>query len=325
MSTVLVQRLETSAGLAAGDLSALGVAVRLVVTDAASRPAAQRLLVTELERLDIACSRFRPDSELVAVNREAGRTVTISPLLAEAIGIGLDAARSSGGDVDPTLGSSLVRLGYDRDFGQLPADAAPVAVSIWRGSRWDQVELDRHARTLRVPAGVEIDLGATAKAWCADRAAARIHAELGGGVLVSLGGDIAVAGDPPEDGWAVRVQDRPGPLKASADGPTAVVAIRSGGLATSSTTARRWRRGGRLLHHLVDPRTGMPAVSVWRTVTVTAPSCLAANVATTAAIVRSDAALAGLRRAGLPTRLVSRAGQVTCLNGWPEEVGDDRR
>lgn len=325
MSTALAQRSDVKAELGVSDLSALGVAVRLVVTEAAALPDARRLLVAELERLDMACSRFRPDSELVAVNRQAGRPVAVTAFLAEAIGVGLDAARSSAGDVDPTLGSSLVRLGYDRDFELLPANAAAVPVSIWRGSCWDQVELDRRAGTVRVPAGVEIDLGATAKAWCADRAASAIQAELGGGVLVSLGGDIAVAGPAPHDGWTVRVQERPGRPEVAADGPTATIAIRSGGLATSSTAARRWRRGGRPMHHLLDPRTGMPAVSVWRTVTVTAPTCLAANVATTAAIVRSDAAVAALRQAGLPARLVSSTGQVTGLNGWPEEVDHDQR
>jgi thiamine biosynthesis lipoprotein ApbE len=311
--------------IASCDLSALGVAVRLVVTEPASLVRARDLLERDLAALDLACSRFRSDSELVALNQADGRTVKVSRVLAEAIAVALDAARGSHGDVDPTLGSSLIRLGYDRDFAQLPGEGAPVALSIWRGSHWDQVDLDREARTVRMPQGVQLDLGATAKAWCADRVARIIRDEVGCGVLVSLGGDIAMAGEPPEGGWSVRVQDRPGPLDELAEGPSCTVSVRSGGLATSSTAARRWQCGGRVLHHLVDPRTGMPAVSVWRTVTVNAASCLEANVATTAAIVRSRAAVAGLLASGLAARLVDRTGHVTVLNGWPAEVGDEQR
>jgi thiamine biosynthesis lipoprotein ApbE len=313
------------ADLAAADLDALGVAVRLVLTEGAALETAREILLEELAALDLACSRFRPDSELVSLNEAAGRAVVVSPLLAAAIGVGLEAARSTGGIVDPTLGASLVRLGYDRDFSALQPDGEPVPVSAWRGSAWDQVQLDPATRTVRLPAGVQLDLGATAKAWCADSAAARILAEVGGGVLVSLGGDIAVAGQAPEQGWAVRVQDRPGLPDVPADGPTTTVSISGGGLATSSTAARRWRRGGQVLHHLVDPRTGMPANSVWRTVTATAPTALAANIATTAAIVRSSAALAHLQRSGLAARLVDHDGAVTCVNGWPPEVDHGQR
>jgi FAD:protein FMN transferase len=284
------------------------------VTDPAAADEAERLLRRELDRLDVACSRFRPDSELVAANAAAGTTVAVSRLLADAVGVALDAARTTDGDVDPTLGASLVRLGYDRDFGELPYNGEPVALSVWRGSSWHQVDLDLARQTLRVPAGVQLDLGATAKAWCADTSAELIHRKLGVGVLVSLGGDLAVAGPPPADGWPVGVQERP-----HGDGPACTVNVRGGGVATSSTAARRWRRGGRSLHHLLDPATGMPAVSVWRTVTVAAPTCLAANVATTAAIVRSSAAVAGLRAERLPARLVSRTGEVTCLGGWPSD------
>ncbi len=323
MSTAVVDR-PVGSSTVGTDLEALGVRIRLVVTEPAVLEPAREILVADLDRLDRACSRFRLDSELVALNQSAGRAVVISQVLSDAIGVGLEAARSTGGTVDPTLGSSLVRLGYDRDFGRLPTDGEPVALSVWRGSTWEQVQLDEATQTVRLPAGVQLDLGATAKAWWADCVAERIHGELGGGVLVSLGGDIAVAGPPPEQGWAVRVQDRPD-VSSRSDGPMATVSIRSGGLATSSTAARRWHRGGQVMHHLVDPATGMPAVSIWRTVTVTAPTALAANVATTAAIVRSGSAVTDLRRSGLPARLVAHTGEVTHLNGWPAEADDDQR
>jgi thiamine biosynthesis lipoprotein len=166
---------------------------------------------------------------------------------------------------------------------------------------------------------VRLDLGATAKAWAADRAAARIERQLGCGVLVSLGGDIAVAGLPPATGWRIRVQDVTGPAGDRPEGPHALIAIRDGGLATSSTAARRWRRGGDVLHHILDPRTGLPAEPVWRTVSVAAGSCADANAASTASVIRGRRALGWLTRLGLPSRLVDATGAVFTVAGWPDD------
>jgi thiamine biosynthesis lipoprotein len=166
---------------------------------------------------------------------------------------------------------------------------------------------------------VRLDLGATAKAWAADRSAARLATALGCGVLVSLGGDIAVAGETPPGGWRVRVQDVTGRPEDPPVGPSAVVAIRDGGLATSSTTARRWRRGGDVLHHILDPRTGLPAPPCWRTVSVAAASCADANTASTAAIIRGRDAPGWLTSLGLPARLVDEAGNVHTVGGWPAD------
>jgi thiamine biosynthesis lipoprotein len=308
--------------------------VQLVVTDSRLLPAARELLEADLAALDLACSRFRPDSELVAVgNRARGATaevtVTVSPLLAEAVAVALRAAQLTDGDVDPTVGGMLADLGYDRDFAQLtppdqPAsgpDGSPaVRVRVIPG--WRSVRVDIATGRLTVPAGARLDLGATVKGWAADRAAARIAAALGGGVLVSLGGDTAVAGEPPADGWRIRVQDRTGLPGESPDGPSQVVTIRDGGLATSSTAARRWRRGGDVLHHILDPRTARPAAPVWRTVSVAAASCADANTAATAAIIRGRQALPWLTALGLPARLVALDGTVHTLAAWPEDPVD---
>jgi thiamine biosynthesis lipoprotein len=182
---------------------------------------------------------------------------------------------------------------------------------------WREVRLD--GRSLALPSGVRLDLGATAKAWAADRSAARIASQAGCGVLVSLGGDIAVAGPPPADGWRIRVQDVTGPADETPEGPYALIAIRDGGLATSSTTARRWQRGGDVLHHILDPRTGLPAEPVWRTVSVTAGSCADANAASTASVVRGRRALGWLTRLALPARLVDATGAVFTVAGWPDD------
>jgi thiamine biosynthesis lipoprotein ApbE len=309
----------------AADWTALGCAVRLVVRDPDDLANARLILVEELEAIDLACSRFRPDSELSRLCERAGRPAPMSTLLAEAVGAALDAAAATDGDLDPTVGFAMDAIGYDRDFARIEVDGAAIRVVPRPVPGWRQVTLDRRSRTLRVPIGVQLDLGATAKAFVADRAAARIAAAIDGrGVLVALGGDIAVAGEPPADGWSVRVQDITGPLGAAPSGPTQLIALVSGGLATSSTAARRWVRGGRVMHHILDPRTGVPVASPWRTVTVAAPTCLAANVASTTAIIRGVSALDWLARRGLAARFVDLAGAVTTLRGWPDADGRPR-
>jgi FAD:protein FMN transferase len=307
---------------------ALGMLVQLVVTDPAQLPAARDLLKEDLEDLDGTCSRFRPDSELMALAdaaREAeGRvTVTVSPLLAEAIAVALKAASLTDGDLDPTVGGVLCALGYDRDFGQVPptgpALPPPGGIGIRTIPGWRSIRLDLATRRLTVPPGVQLDLGATVKGWAADRSAARIAEKLGCGVLVSLGGDTSAAGEPPDGGWRIRVQDVTGMPDQPPQGPSAVVAIRDGGLATSSTAARRWQRGGDVLHHILDPRTGLPAAPVWRTVSVTAASCADANTAATAAVIRGRQAPAWLASLRLPSRLVEQDGTVHTIAGWPPD------
>jgi thiamine biosynthesis lipoprotein len=310
--------------------SALGVLVQLVVTEPELLGAARELLADDLAALDLACSRFRPDSEIVAIASAARGsssplTVDVSPLLAEAVAVALRAAELTDGDVDPTVGGALVELGYDRDFQQLPQAGPDMPDSGRRGQvsvrtipGWRSIGLDLANRRLTVPGGVRLDLGATVKGWAADRAAARIAGELGCGVLVSLGGDTAVAGIAPAGGWRIRVQDRTTMPDVPPDGPSQVVAIRDGGLATSSTAARRWRHGGDVVHHILDPRTARPAAVVWRTVSVAAATCADANTAATASIIRGMQAPAWLAGLGLPARLVAQDGAVTTVAGWPE-------
>jgi thiamine biosynthesis lipoprotein ApbE len=304
----------------AAQWTALGTTVRLVVTGRGVLGCGRALLAEELAKLDAAFSRFRPDSELVGLDEAAGRPVRVSPLLADAVAVALHAAALTDGDVDPTVGRAVAALGYDRDFRLVPASGPPLRLTVRHVPSWRQVVLDRQHRLLTVPAGVRLDLGATAKAWAADRAAERLAAALGCGVLVSLGGDIAVAGSAPGGGWPVRVQDVTGDPADAPAGPSAVVAIHGGGLATSSTAARRWQRGGEVLHHILDPRSGLPAAPVWRTVSVTAASAVDANIASTAAVIRGRRAPGWLAGLGLAARLVAVDGTVCTLGGWPAEV-----
>jgi len=183
------------------------------------------------------------------------------------------------------------------------------------------VELDTERCTVRVPATVMLDLGATAKALAADRAATRICAAVGCGVLVNLGGDIRVAGETPPDGWRVGILDdlvfAASDSQAEPAGQGQAVIVRDGGLATSSTRARTWQRGGAHLHHIIVPGTGLPVDSCWRTVSVAAATCVDANTASTAAIVRGERAVRWLEKLHLPARLVRRDGTTVLTSGWP--------
>jgi thiamine biosynthesis lipoprotein len=301
--------------IAAADWTAWTCRVRVAVTDPAALDEARAAVTDLMSGVDAAAGRFREDSELAALDRAGGRWTPISPLLTRLLAVGLRAAELTDGDVDPTVGGPLARLGYDRDLpgvgpGVLVAEAAP---------GWRAVDLDAGGCRVRVPAGVQLDLGATAKAWTADSAARAIARRTGSGCLVSIGGDIAVAGRPPEGGWRIRVEDVTSHPDEPAAGPATVVTIHDGGLATSSVSARRWKRDGVWLHHLLDPRTGLPAAPAWRTVSVAAGRCLDANIVSTTAIVRGHRVWPWLRRVRLPVRLVAADGAVLTSGGWPEE------
>lgn len=318
----------------------------LRVTDPCALEEACATVKDRLHRVDLACSRFREDSELATVNRAAGRNVQIGPLLCEALQLALRAAELTDGLVDPCMGRALLLAGYDRDWrllerppeGADEPDAAqqdaarqdaarqdaarqdaaqpahPLRLRAVAREGWRAVHLDSSGASVRIPVGASLDLGATAKAWAADLCAAAAAATTGAGALVSLGGDVAVAGPAPAGGWRIHVTDD---HRAEATAPGQTVSIRSGGLATSSTSVRRWVCNGRQMHHILDPRTGMPARGGWRTVSVAAASCADANIASTASILKGRAAEGWLTEMGLPARLVAEDGEVVTVGDWP--------
>lgn len=307
---------------------ALGTTAVLVVADERNLSSARAIVEHELQALDLACSRFRDDSDLARANANAGRVVKVQPLLVEAVEVALRAARLTDGDLDPTVGLALELAGYDRDWDLLEKLPQPDELSGARpeGSRpkisvrtkpgWQAVELNSRHSTIRIPLGVKLDLGATAKAWVADRAGQAVFEATGCGTLLSLGGDISVAGPSPSGGWQVHVTDD---HRDGLSAPGQRVVIRGGGLATSSTTARRWRHEGQAMHHIIDPRTGHPVSSPWRTVSVAAINCVDANIASTAALLRGDDGPRWLAELGMPARLVGQDGEVLTVGSWPEQ------
>ena len=289
--------------------------MRIVVTSPRLVETARQAVEEVVAAIDFAASRFREDSELAILNAAPDREIKISPMLTRALAVALRAARLTDGVVDPTVGTAVRLSGYDRDFAGMAPDGPPLGLTVERVPGWRAIELDEPSSTVRVPRGVEIDLGATAKALASDLgASAALRAMGGGGVLVSLGGDISVAGDPPAGGWVIQVSEDSG---APIDERAEAVSIASGGIATSSIMVRRWTRGGVVYHHIIDPSTGMPAAGPWRTVSVVAGNCVDANIASTAAVIRGESAIAWLEARHLPARLVDQDGAIKRVGGWP--------
>jgi len=240
-------------------------------------------------------SRFRPDSELNRVNRDPSPVVVLSRPFAFALRVALEAAEATDGLVDPTLGAAIEAAGYDRDFSLLAEDVRPPGPAV--PGRRDSVRLS--GRLLSRPPGVALDLNGVVKALAVDSALELIA----GDGLVAAGGDLAARGG------------------ADVGLPVAgALHLIAGGVATSGTTKRRWRRGGELQHHLIDPASGRPARSRWDEVTVTADSCLAADVAAKAAFLISDDGPGWLDDRGLPGRF--RAGGDLVVNdAWNRVLG----
>lgn len=309
----------TSSGqesLAARSFHAIGTTATVVVRDARMADTAARVLVTELEELDRACSRFREDSELQKVHARAGTPVEVGALLFDALRVAVDAAERTGGAVDPTIGNAIAALGYDADIDDVRARPPAPAPALGQVAGYAHVQLNTAKHTVRIPRGVRLDLGSTAKALAADRAAAKIAQTLGCGVLVSLGGDVAVSGAAPPDGWSIGIARE---SAAPADEVEQVVAIARGGLASSATSVRTWKAGDRDVHHILDPRTGDTATPYWVLVSATGASCVDANLVTTAAIVWGQEALARLAGFEQSVRLVRADGEVFSVNGWPAD------
>jgi len=286
----------------------------LVVLAPASAPAAGPTVRDVFADWERRFSRFRPDSELSRVNGAAGRTVRVNPLFTEVTRVALAAAAATDGLFDPALERQLVALGYDRTFAELPDDrpTGPAEVGATAGptEAWRLVELDATAGTVRLPPGVGLDFGGLAKGMAVDAALEALVASGAEYVAVDAGGDLAVRGTPPgAEAWSIVLDEAPG---------RPVIGLAAGALASSSVSRRRWRAGGTERHHLLDPRTGRPAASGIRAVTVAAPDCRRAEVAAKAALLMGAAAApAFLERHGLAGLLVTDAGEVVAVGRWP--------
>jgi thiamine biosynthesis lipoprotein ApbE len=262
----------------------------------ASPRAVEKVRALFAER-DARFTRFAEDSELLRVNRATG-PVLVSPEFARAVRVALAAARATGGLVDPTLLDALETAGYDADFAELTDD--PRARVAGHPGRVHDVRLT--STLLQLPAGVRLDLNGVVKSMAVDDAVALI-----GSGWVSAGGDLATTR----------------PLDVALPGSGAV-RLEAGALATSGSAVRRWRRGGRVQHHLIDPRTGLPAYSPWELVTVCGATCRDADVAAKAAFLLGHDGPGWLDARGMPGRFVHRDGSLVVNTEWARGAGAAR-
>ena len=273
-------------------------------------PAARVIMDAIVEDVTRAASRFEPDSELSRLNLLQGQWCSVSELFLDMIVVAMRAAAQSDGLVDPTIGLLVEHHGFPppSPLSDRPRES-PLIRRVVR-SDWRSLEVDPVRARIRLPAGLHLDLGAVGKAYAADLIAESINSALDVPVLVGLGGDLAAVGiDPHGPGWPVVVLERADDLTGQS------INVTDGGLATSSTQVRS--APGLDVTHIVDPRTARPAVAHWRTVTVAAATCVEANTASTAAIIRGEGAITWLRALGLPARLIDRHGHVVRVGAWP--------
>ncbi|MFV0526265.1 MAG: FAD:protein FMN transferase [Acidimicrobiales bacterium] len=242
--------------------------------------------VTELESLEARWSRFVTGSDIDRINRHPGRAVVVAAPTITLVSIMTQAAAVTAGRYSAAVLPALIDAGYPTTT---PAVEAQAAVARSASPELEGIRLDRWARTVRVPPGVSLDPGGVGKGLAADLVVGSLLAAGADGALVSIGGDLAVAGKPPgPDGWLIVIED---PL----DPPTELGRIRvdGGGVATSSTVSRRWQGpDGTLRHHLIDPATGAPSTTDLAAVTVIAPTGWLAEAHATAATLGGSRGLA---------------------------------
>ena len=273
---------------------------------------AEKRLWERITEFDVACNRFRSDSELTRLNERAGQTVMISPTLEHILQNALWARDATEGLCDPSVLPALLALGYDVDYDELRSRRDVQRQPSVPATGASSVVLDLNEHTATLSSDCRLDLGASAKALVADLVADDVAST--GGVLVEVGGDVAVRGPGPEGLWAIGISDS---LHVTGCEPR--VGIDRGGVATSSTTTRTWRAGGRVMNHVIDPRTGECANGPYTSATVSANSCVTANAFATAALLWGEDAAYHVAQAGWSARLVRRDGAVEYVGGWPAD------
>jgi thiamine biosynthesis lipoprotein len=274
---------------------------RMLAAVDSTSPAAERALESipgQFEEWEQALSRFRFDSELSRLNRSSGGPVPVSETLWEVFDASLEAEQETGGLVNPTVLDALVQAGYDRSFDLLPTGSSPTEAVALAPASLAAIHREAARHSLLLPEGVHLDFGGLAKGWAARKAAGLLKRF--GPALVDAGGDIEISAPPLDDlAWPIGVADPflPGSICET-------LRVERGGVATSGIDYHRWQQGGQWNHHIIDPRSGLPAVTDLLTVTIIAPDALRAEVAAKVVLIsgseagmewlEADPSLAGL-------------------------------
>ena len=301
----------TPAGLTQGSFKAKGSTKTTLLPEArANGIEIVRSLFAEWEQ---ALSRFLPESELYRLNAHPGHNVITSELLFKVLASALNAAQATQGIYDSTLLDQIVKIGYDRSFDEL-APVLPVASYDGQpGGGWQGIQVSLHLRSVRLPEGVRLDFGGIAKGMAVDAALLQLRQAGIERALVNAGGDLAVLGSPPVlEEWPIAV-----PVKDE----SRTIPLRSGAMATSGIGRRHWAQGNSARHHLLDPRTGLPAASGLWSVTVVAARCEQAEVAAKVAFVLGmERGKAFLQEHQLSGLLVDLERQWEATGYWPIEI-----
>jgi thiamine biosynthesis lipoprotein len=291
-----------------------GLSGTLVTERDDQRAFAEKRLWHWLSEIDVACNRFRDDSDISRLNASHGDRagVSVGPIFERALDASLDAFEATGGLCDPTVLPALLSLGYDVDYDELVTRADTPLGAQKESVGLAAIIIDRGRHRVALQRDCQLDLGATAKALAADLVADDVAPS--GGVVVEIGGDVAVRGAGPHGPWAIAISDT---LRVTGREPR--VGLSSGGLATSSITQRTWIAGGQRVNHIIDPRTGRWAQGPFATASVSATSCVLANAMATASLLWGDDAPYYVAQARCAARLVDLDGDVHYVGGWPAD------
>ncbi len=264
----------------------MGCGIHLVVAGRDPTTCADALRYAEerIEHLESRWSRFRASSEISKLNTHRGVPVVVSPDTFRLVETAARACDETAGRYDPTIIDAICSIGYDRDFPEVTKSAAFVAHIGKPAPGCAGIRLDPYLNAVSLGTGVGFDPGGIGKGLAADIVVRELLDSGVDGVMVNLGGDVAAAGDPPDDhGWIVGIED---PYDATHI--VGRVTLESGGVCTSSRIRRAWQSAdGRHLHHIVDPRTGNPVATSLLTATVVAGSAWQAEALTKALFVAS--------------------------------------
>jgi thiamine biosynthesis lipoprotein len=294
------------------EFRAMGTTISMLLPESQAEMGAQivRALFSEWEQ---TLSRFLPESELSQLNQQAGTPVAVSDLLYTVLATALTAAQATGGVYDPALLDQLVQLGYDRTFDDLPAVRFDPIFPGEPGGRWRGIKVDPLRRRVTLPAAIKLDFGGIAKGMAVDAALERLRKNGVNHAMVNAGGDLAVLGlSPAAEQWPVAVPGRE---------QFWTIPLRHGAIATSGIAHRHWWQGNTLRHHLLDPRTGLPAQSDLWSVTVVTDRCEQAEVAAKVAfILGSRQGAAFLRKHRIAGLLVHEDGTWDTVEPWPTHL-----
>ena len=261
--------------------------------------------IDRLRRLEGRWSRFDPESEIASINRARGGRTPISHDTHLVLAAALDAWAATGGLFDPTVHDALVTAGYDRTFSDVarvgPATESVAAPGCWGIELWPD--------SVHVPDGVRIDVGGIGKGVAADLVVEELLDRGAAGACVNVGGDLRVVGRAPtSEGWIVGVADPFFPERQ-----VVRLALDEGAVATSSRLGRRWWRGGRPIHHIVDPTTGQPVESRVAAATVIAGRAATAEVLAKLLFLDEAGSASALREAHASAIVIGIDRSVRCV------------